>query len=79
MTATSARHNTASSKAFLNNPFFRLRNVTYSYQYLESIGGVYYRSVTIILDGTDFDLFPSHDLSLNKKKQFYLRNGTAGY
>ena len=29
MTATSARHKTASSKAFLNNPFFRLRNVTY--------------------------------------------------
>jgi hypothetical protein len=30
MTATSARHKTANSKAFLNNPFFRFKNVTYT-------------------------------------------------
>lgn len=28
MTATSARHSTANSKAFLNNPFFLFKNVT---------------------------------------------------
>ena len=38
MTATSARQSTASSKAFLKSPFFRFKNVTYSYQYPRLLG-----------------------------------------
>jgi hypothetical protein len=63
ITATSARHSTASSKAFLKSPFLRLRNVTYSRLAMARKHDSY-SSIAVILDGTNLDFLSAHGITI---------------